>query len=135
MSKVIELRANRAKTWEQAKKFLDEHRDEKGLLSAEDTQTYERMEQEIVDLGHEIERQERLDAMEREMQAATSKPLTSKPDGAKGEERPEELLTSIRRTSGTPCVRSIPVRSSPMLCRSALIPRAAICARMNMSVV
>ena len=87
MSKVIELRANRAKTWEQAKKFLDEHRDEKGLLSAEDTQTYERMEQEIVDLGHEIERQERLDAMEREMQAATSKPLTSKPDGAKGEEK------------------------------------------------
>ena len=87
MSKVIELRANRAKTWEQAKKFLDEHRDEKGLLSAADTEVYERMEQEIVDLGHEIERQERLDAMEREMQAATSKPLTSKPDGAKGEEK------------------------------------------------
>ena len=80
MSKINELRTNRAKTWEQAKAFLDSHRNEKGLLSAEDTQTYERMEQEIVDLGHEIERQERLDAMEREMQVATSKPLTSKPD-------------------------------------------------------
>ena len=80
MSKINELRTSRAKTWEQAKDFLDSHRNERGLLSAEDTATYERMEQEIVDLGHEIERQERLDAMEREMQGATSKPLTSKPD-------------------------------------------------------
>ena len=87
MSKINELRTNRAKTWEQAKAFLDSHRNEKGLLSAEDTQTYERMEQEIVDLGHEIERQERLDAMEREMQAATSKPLTSKPDNQKQDEK------------------------------------------------
>ena len=87
MSKINELRTNRAKTWEQAKAFLDSHRNEKGLLSAEDTQTYERMEQEIVDLGHEIERQERLDAMDREMQAATSKPLTSKPDNQKQDEK------------------------------------------------
>ena len=36
MSKVNELRTNRAKTWEQAKAFLDSHRDEKGLLSAAD---------------------------------------------------------------------------------------------------
>ena len=87
MSKINELRTNRAKTWEQAKAFLDSHRNEKGLLSAEDTATYERMEQEIVDLGHEIERQERLDAMEREMQNATSKPLTSKPDNQKQDEK------------------------------------------------
>ena len=87
MSKINELRTNRAKTWEQAKAFLDSHRDEKGLLSAEDTATYERMEQEIVNLGHEIERQERLDAMEREMQVATSKPLTSKPDNQKQDEK------------------------------------------------
>ena len=46
MSKINELRTNRAKTWEQAKAFLDSHAT-KGLLSAEDTQTYERMEQEI----------------------------------------------------------------------------------------
>ena len=83
MSKINELRTNRAKAWETAKAFLDAHRNEKGILSAEDTETYERMEQEIVDLGHEIERQERLDAMDREMQAATSKPLTSKPDNQK----------------------------------------------------
>ena len=57
MSKINELRAQRAKTWEQTKAFLDSHRNEKGILSAEDTQTYERMEQEIVDLGREIDRE------------------------------------------------------------------------------
>ena len=79
MSKINELRSQRAKTWEQAKAFLDAHR-KNGVLSAEDTATYENMEKEIVDLGHEIERQERLDAFEREMNAPTAKPLTGKPD-------------------------------------------------------
>ena len=62
MSKINELRAQRAKTWEQTKAFLDSHRSDKGVLSVEDTATYEKMEQEIVDLGREIERQERLGA-------------------------------------------------------------------------
>lgn len=56
MSKINELRTQRAKLWEQAKGFLDSHR-QNGILSAEDTATYEKMEKEIVDLGHEIERQ------------------------------------------------------------------------------
>ena len=85
MSKINELRTRRAKAWEQTKAFLDSHRSDKGILSAEDTQTYERMEQEIVDLGHEIERQERLDAMEREMAAPVSAPITSKPDSSKSD--------------------------------------------------
>ena len=65
---IIEMRKKRSETWEKAKNFLDTHRNASGILSAEDTATYERMEQEIVDLGHEIERQERLESMEREMQ-------------------------------------------------------------------
>ena len=87
MSKVNELRTKRAKTWEQAKAFLDSHRNEKGILSAEDTQTYERMEQEIVDLGREIDRQEKLDAMGREMEAPLMAPLTTKPEGKKKDEK------------------------------------------------
>ena len=82
MSNINELRVQRAKTWEQAKAFLDSHR-KNGVLSAEDTAVYEKMEQTIVDLGHEIERQERLDAFEREMNAPTAKPLTGKPMTAK----------------------------------------------------
>lgn len=86
MSKINELRAQRAKTWEQTKAFLDSHRNEKGILSPADTQTYERMEQEIVDLGHEIERQQRLDAMEREMAAPVSTPIMTKPEAMKATE-------------------------------------------------
>ena len=51
MNRVSELRTERARTWEKAKAFLDSHRNEKGILSAEDTSTYERMEEEIVSLG------------------------------------------------------------------------------------
>ena len=86
-NKINELRAQRAKTWESAKAFLDSHRNDKGILSAEDTHTYEQMEQEIVDLGHEIERQERLDAMEREMALPVNTPITGKPQNPHAEEK------------------------------------------------
>ena len=82
MNTSIELRKQRATIWEQAKAFLDSHRDEKGILSAEDTETYERMEQDIVALGKEIDRQERLNTLERELNAPTTAPLTGKPEGA-----------------------------------------------------
>lgn len=53
---VNELRNKRAKTWETAKAFLDAHRNSDGILSAEDDATYNKMEQEISDLGREIAR-------------------------------------------------------------------------------
>ena len=83
MSTLNELRATRAKIWEQAKVFLDEHRDENGILSEADTAAYERMEQDIVNLGREIDRQERLNSFERELNAPTAVPLTSKPENSK----------------------------------------------------
>ena len=81
MSKINELRAQRAKTWEQTKAFLDSHRSDKGVLSVEDTATYEKMEQEIVGLGREIERQERLDAFERELNTPVKTPITQRRSG------------------------------------------------------
>ena len=51
MSRVNELRAMRAKSWEEAKAFLDSKRNEKGMLNAEDTAIYEKMESDIVNLG------------------------------------------------------------------------------------
>ena len=79
MNNINELRQQRAKAWENAKSFLDTHR-QNGILSAEDTATYEKMEADIVNLGHEIDRQSRLDAMEREMNMPVSTPITAKPD-------------------------------------------------------
>ena len=84
---VNELRAMRAKAWETAKNFLDSHRDETGILSDEDTRTYEEMEAKIVNLGKEIERQEKMDAMEREMAMPVNTPITSKPENTKMEEK------------------------------------------------
>ena len=90
MSKINELRAKRAKAWETANDFLEKHRKDSGILSPEDTENYEKLENEIVDLGREIERQERMDAFEREMAAPTAKPLTERPEAAKAEAKAEE---------------------------------------------
>ena len=79
MSKIIELREKRAKVWEQAKAFLDEKRGEDGLLSAEDTKTYEKMEAEVVSLGKEVERLERQAAIDLELSRPTSQALTGRP--------------------------------------------------------
>ena len=76
---ILELREKRAKAWDAAKAFLDSHRTDKGTLSAEDDATYSRMEQEITDLGKEIARIERREALDAELNRPVNKPLTGKP--------------------------------------------------------
>ena len=83
---ILELREKRAKAWEAAKAFLDSHRNEKGILTAEDDAAYTRMEQEITDLGKEIARLERQEALEAELNLPVNKPITSKPMNGKPEE-------------------------------------------------
>ena len=78
---ILELREKRAKAWEAAKAFLDSHRKENGVLSAEDDAAYTRMEQEITDLGKEIARLERQEALDAELNRPVNKPLTGKPGG------------------------------------------------------
>ena len=78
---ILELREKRAKAWEAAKAFLDSHRKENGVLSAEDDAAYTRMEQEITDLGKEIARLERQEALDAELDRPVNKPLTGKPGG------------------------------------------------------
>ncbi len=85
MNKILELREKRAKLWESAKAFLDARRDEKGLVSAEDTATYERMEQDVVDLGKEIDRLEKQAVLDLELSKPTSTPLSNKPNNGMGE--------------------------------------------------
>ena len=79
MSKILDLRQKRSDVWDKAKAFLDERSGENGLMSGEDTATYERMEQEVVDLGHAIEREERAAEIERELNAPVRLALTSRP--------------------------------------------------------
>ena len=83
---ILELREKRNKAWEAAKAFLESHRTEKGTLMAEDDATYTQMEQEINDLGKEIARLERQEALEAELNRPVNQPLTSKPGSGRGEE-------------------------------------------------
>ena len=78
---ILELREKRAKAWEAAKAFLDSHRQENGVLSAEDDAAYTKMEQEITDLGKEIERLERQEALDAELNRPVNRPITAKPGG------------------------------------------------------
>ena len=83
-----ELIEKREKVWETAKNFVDTHENENGVLSAEDTATYNRMEQEIEDLTNAIDRQQRAERREAELSKPVNSPLTGKPYvGEKGEEK------------------------------------------------
>jgi HK97 family phage major capsid protein len=79
MSKILELRDKRAKAWETAKAFLDSKRGTDGLISAEDTAVYEKMEEEVVSLGREIDRLERQQAIDLELAKPLNTPILSKP--------------------------------------------------------
>ncbi len=98
MSKILELREKRAKTWEAAKALLDAKRGSDGLLAAADVAAYEKMEAEVVNLGKEIDRLERQAALDAELAKPLSEPLTGKPAAARGEEKPGRASAEYRRS-------------------------------------
>ncbi len=79
MNQILELRERRAKAWEAAKTFLDTKRGTDGMVSAEDTATYDKMEADVVALGKEIDRLEKQEALDREFSKPLNTPLTGKP--------------------------------------------------------
>ena len=79
MNKILELREKRAKAWEAAKTFLDTKRGSDGLVSAEDAQMYDRMEEDIMNLGKEIQRLERQEALDAELNRPINTPIIGKP--------------------------------------------------------
>ena len=102
---IIELRAKRNKAWEAAKTFAETHMTPAGTLSAEDEATYNKMEQEIVDLGREIQRRERQEAIDAELAKPVSAPITGKPmsgaqeekkTGRASDEYKQAVLTALR---------------------------------------
>lgn len=76
---IKELMEKRAKVWEGAKAFVETHAGENGILSAEDNAAYLKMEKEIEDLTVAIDRQQRADRMEQELNKPVNSPLTGKP--------------------------------------------------------
>lgn len=82
---IVEMREKRAKLWATMEGFLDTHRTDKGVLSADDDATYTNMEKDLNDLTNEIRRMERRDAIEAELSKPVGTPITAKPQGAPAE--------------------------------------------------
>ena len=104
--RVQELIEKRAKVWETAKNFVDTHEDKNGNLSAEDEETYNRMEDEIEELTNSIERQQRAERREQELSKPVNSPITGKPykdepqgevkTGRASDEYKKAMLTALR---------------------------------------
>ena len=95
---IQELMAKRAKVWETAKNFVDTHENENGVLSAEDSAAYERMEAEIEDLTKAIDRHRKAEEMEKNLNQPVNQPLTGKPyAGGQGEPKIGRASDEYRR--------------------------------------
>ena len=104
--RVQDLIEKRAKVWETAKNFVDTHEDKNGNLSAEDKETYSRMEAEIEELTNSIERQQRAERREQELSKPVNSPITGKPykdepqgevkTGRASDEYKKAMLTALR---------------------------------------
>lgn len=79
---VTEMRNKRAKLWNTMEGFLDTHRNDMGVLSAEDDATYSKMERDLDSLTNEIKRMERRDAIEAELNKPVNQPITEAPERA-----------------------------------------------------
>lgn len=134
MSKTAELRQKRGELWDKAKAFLNEHADENGMMNAEDTATYERMEKDIDSFGAAIDREERAERLERELNAPTANALTSRPEknilgkqGRASDEYRDNFWRMVRDRSAT--------TAYTMRCRLALTAKAVSLSPTSMSVL
>jgi len=97
MSKILELREKRAKAWDAAKVFLDGRRGGDGLLSAEDTTAYEKMEADVVALGREIDRLERQAFIDAELSNPINRPITNAPSVTQGSDKSGRATSEYKR--------------------------------------
>lgn len=90
---ITELRTKRVSVWESAKAFLNSHRQENELLSAEYDATYSKMEKKITDLVAEIARLERQEDIEDELNKPVNQPLIGQPMKT-GDQEPQRLIAT-----------------------------------------
>ena len=108
---IIEMREKRAKLWNTMEGFLDTHRNDKGVLSAEDDATYSAMERDMTDLSNEIRRMERRDAMEAELNKPVGKPLTGMPEKADTDEKKGRASNAYKEDFGRHLRGKMPIHN------------------------
>ena len=84
MNEILSLREKRANLWDAAKKYRDSHIGNDGAMNAEDAATYDRMVDDVDRLKKEIDRLERQEAIENEMNQPISRPLAGRPSQQPG---------------------------------------------------
>ena len=83
MNKIFDLRNKRNTLWEKTKNFLEENRDENGLVPASALEQYDRMTADVQALGDEIKRLEDQMEMDAKLSAPTSAPVQMNPTAQK----------------------------------------------------
>jgi len=79
MSKILELYDKRNKAVNAARAFLDSRSAVSDTLNVTDAAAYERMEDEIITLNKQIERENKLSAIENDLRQPIGKPITNAP--------------------------------------------------------
>ena len=97
MSQILQLKEQRAKAWDAAKKFLDEKSKDGNFVSGEDAATYDKMEADVVALGAQIDRLERQSLIDAELSKASSQPITNKPSVLTGEVKTGRATDEYKR--------------------------------------
>ncbi|GHV48694.1 phage capsid protein [Clostridia bacterium] len=102
MNELMKLYEKRAKLADALHAFLDTHR-VGDVLPTEHEDTYQKMDAEITAVSKEIERQNKLNALDLELSRPTSEPILGKPDttanaktGRASEEYKAAMLTALR---------------------------------------
>lgn len=96
MNQILAMREKRANLWDAAKKYRDAHIGEDGTMSAEDAATYDRMVEDVDRMKAEVERLERQQAIDAELNQPTAKPLAGKPLQPGAEEKTGRASDSYR---------------------------------------
>ena len=89
MNKLMELYEKRNNAVVAARAFLDSKRVENDILSDEDNATYTKMENTIMALSKEIERESRLTSIDAELAKPTSQPILTTPAKPQTNEKPK----------------------------------------------
>ena len=88
MNKLLEMIEKRNQAWNAAKAFVESRRDQDGLLSEADAQTYAEMEQKVKNYSAEIERLQAMEAMDSELAKPVNTPIIGKPMNGGMQEKP-----------------------------------------------
>jgi len=84
MGKILDLKLQRTEKWDEARAFLDAHKDADGRLTAENRATYEAIEAEVIALGKDIELLERARELNTEMGTQAGTALVGQPGKGAG---------------------------------------------------